>query len=609
MTRSDRGAPGAREFSADPAEVYSFVGRFFDSLRAAGVEHVVISPGSRSTPLSITADRNIGLRTWIELDERSAGFFALGLARATRRPAVLICTSGTAAANYLPVIVEAHYSRVPLIVLTADRPPELRDWGAGQTIEQAGIYGRYPRWTVEVPVPTAGGNAIRYAGQLGARAVEMAIGAPAGLPAGPGGVVHLNWPLREPLAPSIESASETESTLSEEVIRFTRGRVAAEPADVRELVALVRSHERGVICSGPMDAEPELVEAIAGFACASGWPVLADPASQLRSADRSMGAAILDMGDALTRAPGFAAKRRPEVVLRIGDTPVSKAQQLWIESTEPDSVWWLDEGGHWGEPSHRATRVIRGGGASLLALATAELEDHVGRDSAWCRSLEELNTTARKVMSDVVHRKDAWSGLSVAAAICRRMPSGSLLFTSNSMSIRLLDLAFANRSGRLRTLCNRGASGIDGITSTALGIAAAACRPTLLLTGDLAFLHDLGGLLLARHESIPLTIVVLDDNGGGIFSFLPVASQQEAVGFDRLFRTPHDLDLSRAAALFELEYRLVESEADLESALDQALERPVVSIVHVRVDASDNESRFRECVARVCEAVDAEVES
>lgn len=602
MPPSVRAGPGSTAFSAEPAAVYAFVGRFFESLRAASIEHVVISPGSRSTPLSITADRNIGLRTWIGLDERSAGFFALGLAKATRRPAVLICTSGTAAANYLPVVIEAHYSRIPLIVLTADRPPELRDWGTGQTIDQSGLYGRYPRWSVEVPVPADGGDAIRYAGQLGARAALMAVGTPAG-------AVHLNWPLREPLAPEAESVDETKTLISEPAIRFSQGRLSAEPADVRELVALVRSRERGVVCCGPMDAEPELVNAIAAFSRASGWPVLADPASQLRSAGEGLGAAILDMADGLTRAPGFAAKMQPEVVLRLGDTPVSKAQRLWIESAAPDSVWWLDEGGHWGEPSHRATRVVCGGCASLLALAAAELTGHVGRDSAWCRGLEDSNATARKVMSDTVHAEDAWSGLSVAATICQRMPAESLLFVSNSMSIRLLDLAYSNRPDPLRVLCNRGASGIDGITSTALGAAAAANGPALLLTGDLAFLHDLGGLLFARHEPIPLTIVVLDDNGGGIFSFLPVAAQREAVGFDRLFRTPHDLDLSRAAALFELDYRRVDSGVELESALDEALERPVVSIIHVRVDASTHETRFRECVSRVCKAVDAGVGS
>lgn len=603
MSVSDRSRPEPTAFSANPDEVYSFLGHFFDALCVGGVEHVVISPGSRSTPLSITADRNRGLRTWVELDERSAGFFALGLAKATRRPVALICTSGTAAANYLPAIVEAYYARVPLIVLTADRPAELRDWGAGQTIEQSGIFGSYPCWSVEVPIPSAAPDALRYAKQLGSRAAEKAVGTPAG-------AVHLNWPFREPLAPNTPFASpakfssEGETTDAAATIRFSKGRIEAEPADIRELVALVRCHERGVVCCGPMDAEPEFVLAISAFARAAGWPVFADPASQLRSVDAMEGAAILDMGDALARSSGFTAHMKPEIVLRIGDAPVSKAQRLWIESAMPGSIWWLDEGGQWGEPSHRATRVIRGGGTSLLNQAAVELADHVGRGSTWCRSLEDLNATARKVMADAILFEDAWSGLSVASTVCQRMPAESLLFVSNSMPIRLLDLAYSNRPNPPRVLCNRGASGIDGVTSTALGVAAAMNRPTLLFTGDLAFLHDLGGLLLARRESIPLTIVVFDDNGGGIFSFLPLATQPEEVGFERLFRTPHDLDLARVAELFELNYCLAESVAELGSVLDEALSRPVVSIIHVRLPALANENRFRECVNRVCEAVD-----
>ncbi len=600
MAPADRSEPRTTAFFAEPREVYAFVGRFFDALVVAGVEHVVISPGSRSTPLSVTADRTPGLRTWIGLDERAAGFFALGLAKVTRRPAVLVCTSGTAAANYLPAIVEAHYSRTPLIVMTADRPPELRDWGAGQTIEQSRIYGGYPRWSVELPVPAGGEDAIRYAAQLAARAVDTALGTPAG-------VVHLNWPLREPLAPDSEAMDrEVASVTPEPELRFSRGWITADPVDVDELVGLVRSRERGVLCCGPMDAEPELVAAIADFARAAGWPVLADPASQMRSAGPYRGAPILDMADALTRTPGFAMNLQPEVVVRIGDTPVSKAQRLWIEAAEPDAVWWLDEGGQWGVPSHGATRVIRGGGTSLLALAAAQLTGLAGRDRSWCRRLEDLNEVARKAMAGVVESDTAWSGLSVAAMIGRRMPPDSLLFASNSMSIRLLDLAFASRAEPLRVLCNRGASGIDGVTSTALGVAAAG-RPTLLLTGDLAFLHDLGGLHLARHESIPLTLVVLDDNGGGIFSFLPVAAQGESVGFERLFRTPHDLDLSRAAALFEIDYCRATSLNELGSAIDRAFQRPGVSIIHVRMDAATNEARFREGVAQVCQAIDAGV--
>jgi len=593
------------DFVANPDGVYAFVGRFFASLREAGVREVVLSPGSRSTPLSISADRTPGLRTFIGLDERAAAFFALGLAKAGRRPAVLVCTSGTAAANYLPAIVEAHYSRVPLIVLTADRPPELRDWGAGQTIEQSGLYGAYSRWSVEVPIEVGGDDALRYATRLAARSVAMASDRPAG-------AVHLNWPFREPLAPplgigapdvdGVDDARERYDANTES-LRFSRAAAVASVEDVRELASLATGRERGVICCGPMDADPGMVEAIVAFARVTRWPIFADPASQIRRADSAQDATILDAGDAITRVPDFAARMRPDVVLRFGETPVSKAQRLWLEASEVASVWWFDEGGSWGEPSHRATRVVRGGAESALRQATERIEGRVERKGDWCETFETLNVHARDRLAEMLRGDAAGSGLGVAETVCRHLPADAQLFASNSMAIRLLDLALENRSDGPRVLCNRGASGIDGVTASALGAAAAEGCPTLLLTGDLAFLHDLGALLFARHETIPLVIVVLDDNGGGIFSFLPVAEQAEAVGFDRLFRTPHDLDLAKAAALFELEYQRVDAIPEFEPALDRALASPTVSIVHVPLEAKENEARFRACLADLRETI------
>jgi 2-succinyl-5-enolpyruvyl-6-hydroxy-3-cyclohexene-1-carboxylate synthase len=604
VSRTGDAVTSERTFVAEPVEVYAFVGRFFAALAAGGVEHVVVSPGSRSTPLAIAASRTPGLRLWLEIDERSAGYFALGCAKASRRPAALICTSGTAAANYLPAIVEAHYARVPLLALTADRPPELRDWGAGQTIEQTGLYGRYPRWSVEVPLPGGGADAERYAARLAARSIEQA----AGRPAGP---VHLNWPLREPLAPpttpdaSPAVPASSGPVTAEPALRFSRACERPNAEDVDELVARVRAHERGVICAGPADADGEWVDAVVAFARAAGWPVLADPTSQLRSAEGD--AAILSLGDALLRAPGFAQRMRPEIVLRLGETPVSKAQRQWIESVEPEALWWLDEGSHWGEPSHRATRVVRGEASALLAAAAEALAGHEARSSDWCRAFESAEERARGVLVDFVAEEEALCGLAAAVVVSESLPAGAQLFASNSMAIRLLDLGFGRRRDPVRVLCSRGASGIDGITSTALGIAAASPegRRSVLLTGDLAFLHDLGGLLMARHEPLDLVIVVLDDDGGGIFSFLPVAEQGEAVGFERLFRTPHGLDLARAAALFELAYARVETREALAAALDQALERGGVSILHVPLDAARSQTRFREALARIATAVDA----
>ncbi len=586
-----------RSFQADPAAVYGYTGRFFASLAAAGVRHVVISPGSRSTPLAIAAERCPALRTWIELDERAAAFFALGLGKASGVPAALVCTSGTAAANYLPAVVEAHHARVPLLVLTADRPSELRDFGAGQTIEQRGLYGVHPRWSAEVPLPEAGADALRHAERLAARAVEYTV-------RGPAGAVHLNWPLREPLAPPAEGALAGEA-LAQPPLRFTRARVVADPADVEELVALVLRCERGVVCAGPMDADASLAAAIARFAARAGWPILADPASQLRRGPWAAGAPVLDGGDLLARAPVFAARHAPEGVIRIGDPPVSKAQRLWLENAAPAAVWWLDEGGQWGEPSRQATRVVVGGAASLLEAAAARLPADLAATRAGCAEIVAANARGRAALLAERAGAEAICGLDLALAVAEALPAGGQLFASNSMPIRLLDLALASRAEPLRVFCNRGASGIDGVTSSALGVAAATGKPTLLLTGDLAFLHDLSGLLLARREAIPLVIAVLDDGGGGIFSFLPIAEQGEAVAFERLFRTPHGVDLARAAALFELDYARVDAPAALPGALAAALARPRVSIVHVRVDPAENTRAFRAAVARAVAAIDA----
>jgi len=597
-------AADERAFRADPDAVYAYVARFFAALAEAGVAHVVIAPGSRSTPLAISAERTPGLRTWIELDERSAAFFALGIGRATGRPAAVVCTSGTAAANLLPAVVEACHARVPLIVLTADRPSELRDFAAGQTIEQNGLYGRHPRWTAEVPLAEAGAASLRHAGIVAARAVAAAIGSPAG-------AVHLNWPLREPLAPirapappgDTRAASGTAAAPT--APRFSRAELAADPADVAELAALALARERGVIVCGPMEADPDLARALARFAERAGWPLFADPASSLRTVeDASDRAVVLDAGDLLARSPGFAAGVRPEVVVRIGDAPVSKAQRLWLEAAAPEAVWWLDLGGQWGEPSRQATRVVRGGAAALLDAAAQKLPERLARSRTWGPAIAAANERARASLATAVAEPALFSGLSVADAAARALPAGGQLFASNSMPIRLLDLALAARPGAPRVLANRGASGIDGVTSTALGVAAASGRPTILFTGDLALLHDLPGLLLAKREAIPLAIAVLDDDGGGIFSFLPVAEQGEAVAFERLFRTPHGLDLARVAALFELPYACPKSLPELERALAEAVARPRVSLIHVRVDAAENVRRFRAAVARACAAVD-----
>ena len=297
---------------------------------------------------------------------------------------------------------------------------------------------------------------------------------------------------------------------------------------------------------------------------------------------------------------------QPDVVLRFGETPVSKAQRLWIEASAPEEVWWLDEGSSWGEPSHLATRIVRGGAASLLQASAARLGEHAGRARSWCRAFESAQDSARRSFDAFIAESGNFSGLTAAACASRRLAGAGTLFASNSMSIRLLDLAHDRSDGPIRVLCTRGASGIDGITSTALGVAAADRGRTILLTGDLALLHDLSGLVMAKQLALDLVILVLDDDGGGIFSFLPIAEQAEAVGFERLFGTPHGLDLARVAALFELDYARATSTRELDEAVSAGLHRGGISLVHVPLDREQNQAHFRKLIERIVRAVDAE---
>ena len=603
-----------------------FLAAFFDELGRSGARHVCVSPGSRSTPLTVAAFLEPSLRCWSLLDERGAGYFALGLAKASGRPVALICTSGTAAANYLPAVVEAHYARVPLLLLTADRPGELRGWGAGQTIDQMGLYGRHVRTFVEVPVPPAGGGEYwsRYARGLAARAVADAGGPPAG-------PVHLNWPLREPLEPTAAAFESTRCARTGADDQVTQGEstkvrgatidsgIAAEDLAVKEthsgglparaqldetLLALlanrVASCERGVIACGPMPLRPALAEAVAALAERSAWPILADPISGLRCGPHCGRAPVIGSADFLLRDPRFCAAHAPQIVLRLGDTPTSKALRLWLEAGPPDEFWLVDAEGGWREPSQLMSRVLRCDPEGLCR-ALAEIVPPRG-ESAWLRAFVGADGRATRVLAESIAGESALREPRAVREVARGLPGNALLYVANSMPVRDLDAFLPADEKNLRILANRGASGIDGLISSALGAAAAGVGPVALLVGDLAFLHDLGGLLAARRQALPLVIVLLDNDGGGIFSHLPIAERGEAVGFERFFRVPHGLDLEPVGALFGVGYERVLDWHGFRAALARALEAAGTTILHLKIDRDANLAHFRDLVCRVADA-------
>ncbi|MFA7096075.1 MAG: 2-succinyl-5-enolpyruvyl-6-hydroxy-3-cyclohexene-1-carboxylic-acid synthase [Gammaproteobacteria bacterium] len=568
-----------------------------DGLTGAGVRHVVISPGSRSTPLVLACERHPGLDSHVLVDERCAGFFALGLAKAERRPVALICTSGTAAANWYPAVVEANCNRVPLILLTADRPPELQGWGANQTIDQLRLFGSHVRAFHGLAPAEASPATLRGVQALGARAVEQSRWP---LP----GPVHINVPLREPLVPGagqemspLLSPPEAErgfrDAVIEEMPRMLHPTLQPPP---QALDALARrlSGRAGLIVCGGAAYDGDFPNAVTRLAQVLDCPVLADPLSGLRCGphDRSR---ILCRYDAFLRRRGFAATHRPDWVLRFGDMPVSKALQQYLES-HPSALHILaDPHGRWPDPLHLTTDLVRADPATLCAALAAAAPAAAPGD--WTQEFLAQEHRALELSRCGADDDIPYEG-AVVATLNRLLPAGSILFSSNSMAIRDLDSFLGPREQPLEIHANRGASGIDGNLSTLLGIAAASGRtPVVGLVGDLAFYHDMNGLLAAR--GLDATIILLNNNGGGIFRYLPQATLP---GFTRHWLTPTDLDFEHAARLYGLHYRRVERQAEFADALATALTRPGTGLIEVMIDGEASAARHRAYWAAVAEA-------
>jgi 2-succinyl-5-enolpyruvyl-6-hydroxy-3-cyclohexene-1-carboxylate synthase len=542
---------------------------FADELARCGMTDVCTSPGSRCSPLVLALAREPRLRAWSHVDERCAGFFSLGLAKATGRPAAVACTSGTAAAELSPAVHEAREARVPLIVLTADRPPELRGVGAGQVIDQVELYGRAAKWFFEVGTHEATDERIRWMRALACRAYWTAL-------ADRAGVVHLNFPLREPLVPQGElPADGTGRPDGAPMLDRVEAEPLPVPAALERVAAEVERRPRGVIVAGRWEHGRALGLAAAGLAETTGYALLADPLSGAR-----LEGSVAHY-DALLRHRPFAAAHSPELVLRVGDLPTSKPLREWLAAASAVQVAIAPDG------------VVQDpdGASSLLldadpAITLAELNEHVVRapDAAWVAAWRDAGEAASRAIAPALASE--LSEPAVAAELGRRLPAHSTLVVASSMPVRDVETFFPARSEPPRVLANRGANGIDGTVSTAFGVAAAGPDPVVLLIGDVALAHDVGGLLAASRLGLRLTIVLLNNDGGGIFHFLPLAGEADA--FEEHVATPTGLDFSRAAALYGCEHRLVGDLASLGPALDEALEAPATTILEVRTDREAN---------------------
>jgi 2-succinyl-5-enolpyruvyl-6-hydroxy-3-cyclohexene-1-carboxylate synthase len=566
---------------------------FAEELARSGLRLAVISPGSRSTPLAVALWRQPEIEVSVIVDERSAGFFALGAAQASGEPVALLCTSGTALVNYHPAVVEADESAIPLLVLSADRPPELRGIGAGQTIDQIKSFGASVRWFSEVGTHEADDSGLLHYRSVACRAMAKAQGE---VRPGP---VHLNLPWREPLAPvPVEGAVTATDPLALEG-RGERPLTAATRIDqapsgflLDEVAGHLRNARSGVIVAG-RQTDPELREPLARLAQAAGLPILADPTSQLRCGphDRSRIVAAYDL---LLRDERFGESMAPDLVLRFGEMPTSKPLRAWIDGSGADQLI-VDPRGGWNEPSNKAAAILR---ADPVALASGWAERLQGEERAEPTGWLEAEAAAQSALSQAVEATADLTEPALHRALGSAHQDGDLVYTSSSMPIRDQEAFLASSSTDVHCLSNRGANGIDGLISSGIGAARASGRPTTIVTGDLGLLHDLGGLAALREVETPVRVVVIDNDGGGIFHFLPQEATLGNEEFEALLGTPRGIDVLKAAALFDLPHHRLESLGDLPSALGAGS-----GLIEVKTDRQGNVATHRQLAERVASSL------
>jgi 2-succinyl-5-enolpyruvyl-6-hydroxy-3-cyclohexene-1-carboxylate synthase len=531
----------------NPATALSTV--LVDELVRCGLTDVVLAPGSRSAPLALAVYEHSRVRLHVRIDERSAAFLALGMAKRSGRPVAVVCTSGTAAANFHPAVVEAHESGVPLLVLTADRPPELRETGANQTIDQVKLYGSAVRWSCEVGTPDERPGMVAYWRSLVSRAWHVALDPDPG-------PVHLNLAFREPLIPDGDE-SWCEPLDGDATGSWTKVR-AATPGSVLH----VPPTRRGVLVVGDGAVNVKRYVAAASMA---GWPVLAEPNGNARYGDHALSAHHFLLG-----VPEFVERHRPEVVVTLGKPGLSRPLLSFLRRAE-EHVVVTPSLSRWPDPVRSATQVAQ----------EAEIPV-VSGDDAWLKGWRTADLVARNAVDAVLDESAEVSEPRLARDLASAMPGGSLLLAAASMPIRDLDQTMHPRRG-VRILANRGASGIDGLVSTAVGAALMHGNRAYALLGDLAFLHDQNGLVIGPQDHRPdLALVVVNNAGGGIFSLLPQAAFADP--FERVFGTPHGVDIASVAAAHGVPYARLESM----DGLSKALAGEGLRIVEARTDRAAN---------------------
>jgi 2-succinyl-5-enolpyruvyl-6-hydroxy-3-cyclohexene-1-carboxylate synthase len=560
-------------------------GVLVETLVRSGVTQAVISPGSRSTPLTMAFARHPRIEAIPVLDERSAGFFALGLAKQQGRPTVLVCTSGTAGANYFPAVIEAQESGVPLLVITADRPPEMRDCSSGQTIDQQKLFGAHVNWQHEFAVPEPRLELLRYLRQTLLQAFDRALGPSAG-------PVHLNAPFRDPLAPIEDKTAAGLKDHDWEAFFAT----TVAPPSKGSPASLIPVAARGLIIAGP--AQPgdprRWSEAVWTLAKHHGWPVLADALNPLRT-HASTEATLVTAYDAILRSPALAKKLKPEFIVCVENWPTSKVLRTWIEELNVPAML-LTASAQNRDPLHGRTWHFRHGIEEVSLSSSQTFPDRGAEayETAW----RQAETAARGRIDEALAGAPEFEG-GVVWKLSRHLPAETPLFIANSMPVRDAEYFWPASDRRLRIYVNRGANGIDGTLSTALGVAHGN-RPAVLLTGDLSLLHDTNGFLHRPWLRGSLTVVLINNNGGGIFDHLAVA--QFDPPFEKFWATPQPVDFAKLCAAYGVTHVAVRDEAHL-LELTTTLPESGLRVLEVRTDRKHDAAFRKKLFAEVAAAL------
>ena len=557
---------------------------FVNQLVSLGVKYACISPGSRSTPLTISFSKQKKIKCFIHIDERVSGFFALGLAKATHTPVAVVTTSGTATAELYPAIIEAYQQRIPLIICTADRPPEMINTGANQTIIQWNLYKNHIRWFKNVGIPYLTERKFSYLKKITDKAFKIS----SHLNKGP---VHLNFPFRKPLEPDTFT-----NEIDEELFNETHKPISISSKSIKQMELRKKSNkivesisekiverQNGLIIAGPLEYNPVLISRIKLLSKISGYPILADGISQLRFNNKKSDKNICVNYDTFLRSEEFRKNHNPEVIIQFGRTPTSTILEEYLEYSDPKRLI-INEFGDLFDPTGKTRRAIQFDPVLFCELLIEKLKasDLNTEKVGWQKGFQKADSLTEEIKNQQLRKLGLKYEPKIISELLNILPNHSNLMIGNSLPVRDFDWFCGKIDINIKTFYNRGASGVDGITSTALGIASK-LNPVILLTGDLSFLHDLNALMAAKKLRIPLVVVVINNNGGGIFNALPIASNKKV--FKDFFITPHNLNIGKIVKSFGLNHYLIKNKTDFQNKLNETLKKKSFAVLEIKTDA------------------------